>query len=292
MQLSESGLQSYLSRKAAEISADWVLTAQAEQTITVVENIDIYDADSPEVLLFMDDVCVKAQKPQKNVARVDNDAKRLDTTTVLVESRTKGDFVPLTEGIDRTGRTIYPIQQAIMDTVIREHETTKPIPIVAITDGARSIRCCLFALFGTAICIILDWYHLRLKVKNLMSMIAPTKAYKELYIKELSALLWHGKVAEALLYLTSLPAVKNEEARATLYTYIEKHATEIIDYGLRQQQGKTIGSGRGEKLNDTIVAHRQKKKGMAWSVIGSKSLAIIKTHQMQQKRNENLKCAA
>lgn len=291
-QLTAAGVQSYLVRKAAAISAEWVAQAQPIAPISVVKTIAIYDAESTEVLLFMDDVGVKAQKPQKNIARTDNDAKRLDTTTVLVESRVKGDFIPLTEGINRAGQTIYPIAQAIIDTVTAQHDTRQPVSVVAITDGARTIRLTLFAVFGTAVCIILDWYHLRLKVKNLMSMIAPTKAHKEVYIKDLSTLLWHGQVADALAYLAELPAVKNDDARTTLCTYIEKHATEIINYDRRKEQGKTIGSGRGEKINDTIVAHRQKKKGMAWSLVGSKALAIIKTKELQKKRCDKLKNAA
>jgi hypothetical protein len=291
-QLSESGVKSYLVRKAAAISADWVAQAQPIKAIEVVENISIYDADSTEVLLFMDDVGVKAQKPQKNIARADKDAKRLDTTTVLVESTTKGDFLPLTEGIDTNGQTIYPIEQALFDAVVALHDTSKRVPIVAITDGARTIRLSLLAVFGASVCIILDWYHLRLKVKNLMSMIASNKADKELYIKDLSNLLWHGQVDDALAYLAALPRVKNEEVRVKLCTYIQKHAHEIINYDLRKKQDKTIGSGRGEKINDTIVARRQKKKGMAWSLSGSKALAVIKTQELQLKRNQKRKNAA
>jgi hypothetical protein len=291
-QLSKSGVKSYLVRKAAAISTSWVAQAAPIKVIEVVENIDIYDADSAEVLMFMDDVGVKAQKPQKNIARSDKDAKRLDTTTVLVESTTKGDFLALTEGIDAAGQTIYPIEQALFDAVVVLHGTSKPVPIVAITDGARTIRLSLLAVFGTSVRIILDWYHLRLKVKNLMSMIASNKADKELYIKDLSNLLWYGQVSDALTYLAALPRLKNEAVRVQLCTYIEKHAHEIINYDLRKKQNKTIGSGRGEKINDTIVARRQKKKGMSWSASGSKALAVIKTQELKLKRNQKLKNAA
>jgi len=63
---------------------------------------------------------------------------------------------------------------------------------------------------------------------------------------------------------------------AELVTYLEKHRGEIIDYGRRQQAGKTIGSGRVERGCDLVVGHRQKKKGMSWSEKGSKALAILK----------------
>jgi hypothetical protein len=291
-QLSESGIQSYLLRKATCISKEWLSKSNQVNQILVLPDIDIYDENSKEILLFMDDVCVKAQKPQKKVARTDKDAKRLDTTTALVQGLTSKDFIPVTEGIDCEGRTIYPIEQGIIDAIVSVHDMKEALPIVAITDGARTIRLTLYAIFGINICIILDWYHLRLKVKNLMSMIALNKADKDLYINELSTLLWFGEVDKAMHYLSSLPAVKNVEAQNILCTYIQKHAHEIINYDLRKKQKKTIGSGRGEKINDTIVAHRQKKKGMAWSASGSKALAIIKTNDLQRKRNQNLKNAA
>jgi hypothetical protein len=46
--------------------------------------------------------------------------------------------------------------------------------IVAITDGAKVIRHRLLAIFGVLPVVILDWYHLCQKVRNLMSMIALT----------------------------------------------------------------------------------------------------------------------
>ncbi len=41
---------------------------------------------------------------------------------------------------------------------------TKPLPIVAISDGAKSIRLRLYRIFGENVWIILDWYHLDQKV--------------------------------------------------------------------------------------------------------------------------------
>jgi hypothetical protein len=47
--------------------------------------------------------------------------------------------------------------------------------------------------------------------------------------------------------------------------------------------GKTIGSGRGEKANDQLVAHRQKKKSMSWSEKGSNALTILKSLEINQQ---------
>lgn len=54
----------------------------------------------------------------------------------------------------------------------------------------------------------------------------------------------------------------------------------IIDYQRRQRAGKVIGSGRMEKGCDLVIGHRQKKKGMSWSLAGSRSLALLKLAEL------------
>jgi hypothetical protein len=327
--LSGGGIKKYLLRKSLLISNKWASDSLKKKNkslqIAVNDSINIYDSAQSEVILMMDDVGVKAQKPHKKIDRLKDDAKRIDTTVVLIsmekvvgKSTDQADkptlqlgisekrlgltnlkdgktdnqavekdaphFMALTEGIEATGNVIYPIEKAISDTVkdLYGDNPDEPLPIVAITDGARSIRLTLQLIFGLNLCIILDWYHLQLKIKNLMSMIAPNKTVKELYINDLKFLLWYGKTTEALDYLVQIPIVKNQEKLDELIGYLTKHQTEIIDYDKRKKAGKTIGSGRCEKANDGIVAHRQKKKGMAWSRSGSKALAIIKTCQLNK----------
>ncbi|MEY4504576.1 MAG: hypothetical protein RL154_872 [Pseudomonadota bacterium] len=281
--LSASGIQSYVLRKAFSISKTWLSDShQNIQHLAVVGDIDVLSPDSTEVILMMDDVGVKAQKPHKVIARQAEDAKRLDTTVILVQTPT-GQYEYATSGIDKEGNTIYPVNQAIIDKVVDLHGIDKPLPIVAITDGARSIRNTLHLIFGMTVCIILDWYHLQHKVKNLMSMIATNKEDKILYINDLNSLLWNGEVDEAIIYLDDMRRVKNQAKHKELRDYLEKHKDEIINYSTRKANGKTIGSGRGEKGNDLIVAHRQKKKGMAWSRKGSSALAILKTYRLNAK---------
>jgi len=98
-----------------------------------------------------------------------------------------------------------------------------------------------------------------------------------------------GNAAEAMIYLDNMTHVKNTSKHKELRDYLEKHQHEIIDYGLRQSVGKTIGSGRCEKGNDLVVAHRQKKKGMSWSRAGSSALAIVKTDMINEKLAEIIK---
>jgi hypothetical protein len=62
--------------------------------------------------------------------------------------------------------------------------------IVAITDGAKVIRHRLLAIFGVLPVVILDWYHLCKKVRNLMSMIAFNKEEKSNQVFTLTTMAW------------------------------------------------------------------------------------------------------
>jgi hypothetical protein len=87
----------------------------------------------------------------------------------------------LTEGIDATGKVIDPIEKAISDTVKEWYgdKPEQPLPVGAMTDGARSIRMTLQRILGLNLFMRLDWYHFQLKIKNLRSMIAPNQTVKE-----------------------------------------------------------------------------------------------------------------
>ena len=134
--------------------------------------------------------------------------------------------------------------------------------LVAIADGAKSIRCQLESVFGAQVTMILDWYHLGRKVRKLMGSIASNQAEKSEHLKFLFSHLWQGKAVAVIEYLQHQVKTKNHETLKELITYLSKHQSEIINYQRRQQAGKPIGSGRVEKAVDLVVGHRQKKKGM------------------------------
>ena len=152
--------------------------------------------------------------------------------------------------------------------------------LVAIADGAKSIRCRLQSVFGEQVTIILDWYHLSRKVRKLMGSLARNQAEKSEHLNFLFSNLWQGKAAAAIEYLNHQIQTKNHEALKELITYLSKHQSEIINYQRRQQAGKPIGSGRVEKAVDLVVGRRQKKKGMSWTAKGSQALAMLKVAEL------------
>lgn len=154
-----------------------------------------------------------------------------------------------------------------------EGTANTPLPIVAIVDGARSIRCRLESLFGSSVCVILDWYHLSSKVRRLMGMIAEDKDTKRHYLKEILPQLWGGQLSKDISYLQNQVRARSPDSLQELLTYLKKHDSEIIDYRRRQQAGKTIGSNRVEKGVNVVVGHRQKNKGMSWSSLWKSGLS-------------------
>jgi hypothetical protein len=154
------------------------------------------------------------------------------------------------------------------------------LPIVAITDGAHSIRSLLEELFGSSVRVILDWYHLSKKVYQLLSMVAHAKVERERMQERVLGFLWRGGVWEAVSFLGGVEA-RRAEALSELIVYLRNHASEIIDYERRAKVGKSIGSGRMEKAVDRAVGMRQKKKkGMSWSEAGSHALALLKVVEL------------
>jgi len=201
---------------------------------------------------------------------------RVNTDIFLLE-QASGQFAYLSAMIDATGSETVSLAEVVQARFIEEYGTRETLlNVVMMGDGATNIRKRLLEIFGVAITVILDWYHLRKKVRELMSMIARNKDEKSLHVKSVLSKLWKGQVLSAIEYLQSKIQAKNAQKLADLIGYLQKHQSEIIDYERRQKVGKRIGSGRVEKAVDQVIGHRQKQKGSSWRAQGSKSLAILK----------------
>ena len=178
---------------------------------------------------------------------------------------------------------VYDVTNPISPLLISEYEDYPSLNLGAITDGARNIRLLFEQVFGQPVTLILDWYHLRKKCYELMCMIARNKAEKETHIQVILAHLWQGQTNNALAYLQSKVLVRNSTKFEELLTYLQKHASEIINYEKRQLSGKTIGSGRMEKGVDQTIGHRQKRKGLSWRDLGSRALGLLKMVELNHQ---------
>jgi hypothetical protein len=143
-------------------------------------------------------------------------------------------FSYLMAGIDATGQEVVSGTDRARGQFRQAYAArTESLPVVVITDGARTIRCQLAELFGQPVPVILDWYHLDKKVGELMSMVAHTKQEKAVHVAHLLDHLWHGRTDAALAYLQTAVCPNNTKPLEALVAYLEKHQAEIIDYGRR-----------------------------------------------------------
>ena len=126
--------------------------------------------------------------------------------------------------------------------------------------------------------LLLDWHHLAQKCRDLARAICPAPTARVLLLRRLFRWLWGGDVSRAVRVLArQRPQAADPAAVDTLTIYLEARAEWIPNYRLRRRQRRFIGNGLGEKANDRIVARRQKRKGMQWSVETSDALAALRT---------------
>lgn len=281
--LSDQTIWQQVVKKAAAVSQQMKQQVEAVLTTgqvpTVEQKVAIYSAQQPEVLLFDDAIQVKEQKAARD-GRAAPKRSRVSTDVVMVE-RKDGGFRYLTAGIDESGQEIISLEKVVTACLLTEYGARREkLPVVAITDGAKAIRQRLLAIFGVAVTVILDWYHLGKKVRELISMIARNKCERQQQLEYLFKRLWKGQTRAVLKYLSTQVVARNQERLVELISYLEKHRTEIINYERRQKAGKTIGSGRMEKGVDQVIGKRQKEKAMSWSRKGSKALAVLKVAEL------------
>lgn len=284
--LSDQSIWRIVVAKAAEISE--IQQQQVSERLkkaklpAVASEVRIYEPKAAEILLFDDGIQVKEQKANRDKKEV-QEKTRINTDVAMLQ-KPDGTYHYLIAGIAETGEEIVSLQEVIKAQIQAEYGRRKtPLPIVAITDGAKSIRNTLLAIFGVAITIILDWYHLHKKVCEFLSMIAINKPDKLKHMNAIFPFLWKGNTQAAISYLTTEVKARNPDRLQQLIDYLLKHQAEIINYERRQLAGKSIGSGRMEKGVDQVVGKRQKDNAMSWSRKGSKALAILKVAELNKQ---------
>ena len=255
-------------RKIESVQKEKIAVFENSKVVLEAVKADIYAVNSEEVVYLSDDVCVKRQKTKRDKQpKTSTECKRHTTRISMFEDSSK-QYRTVVAGIGIDN--VQLVKALICEAYPLK---TQALPIVAITDGATNIKNELKTIFGEHFTHILDWYHLRKKISQTMTMIVP-KIDKEVHCRNMLQLLWNGKSIETIAYLSKLSA-KSNKAKEMLVTYLTKNEHTIIDYERRKLAGKTIGSGRTEKQNDILVAKRQKYNGMSWSSKGSLAITLI-----------------
>jgi hypothetical protein len=147
---------------------------------------ELFEDSSKCVNVSVDDVGVTEQKP---TGRCKNPPKREHKhyvrNTVIHIQQELGKYV-----LDGIGIR----DMLLVLTAFLLHNGLSDKMIVFFTDGAGDIRNPIKEVFGwTPFKIILDWYHLKKKCQELLSMGLKGREIKNVALKELLSLLWLGK---------------------------------------------------------------------------------------------------
>lgn len=238
----------------------------------ILKNPVPYEDTKEAVNISLDEVGAKQQKDNREKKPQDppSEPKRKYIQNTVIHIEKEGAFYIL------NGYGVLCVLRILLAFLLYNHllENT----LMFFVDG-HSLYSAVIQFFSghKNIIVILDWYHLRKRCQELLSIALKGRAIRNTVLEKLMPLLWHGLVDEAIKYMHSLPEtqIKNPEEIGHLISYLTRNRPMIPAYAVRRELGLRNSSNRGEKSNDLIVAERQKHNGMSWSKCGSVALASV-----------------
>ena len=174
--------------------------------------------------------------------------------------------------------------QETMKTMIinaaKRHGMTKDTAIVALSDGADNCRSVIKSLspFCGELEIILDWFHIGMKFKNMQNLLSADQQEKLLSAKWK---LWHGLSAECFAKVQELIIEITDEKVAIklgkLLNYLQNNKETLADYEHKKNNGMTYTSNIAESTVENMVNSRYRQSGkMQWKRDGTHALLQIK----------------
>ena len=125
------------------------------------------------------------------------------------------------------------------------------------TDGHRMLNQAILKALSwyRNIGVILDWYHLRKKCKEKLSLAMRGRVFRNEVLEHLMPLLWNGLTDKAidLLNETDTSLIKDQARITELISYLERNKAYIPCYEIRKKLGLKNSSAIGEKMNDLVV---------------------------------------
>jgi len=231
------------------------------------------DPNAIKANISIDDVCCKKQKAEgrKKGSPAKEKREMVNNTVAHIQNKEAKTYTLNTS-------TVSQMMTIVLAFLLSNGLLSKSGSLVFFTDGARDLRSAIQGIFYfISFKIILDWFHLEKKCKDLLSMAIKGKEVKNQTLTEVLAWLWLGKVERAIKVLSDLKeeTIKNATQRDNLITYLSRNQDAIVCYALRKKLGLRISSNPVENANDVLVSNRQKHNGMSWSSDGSTSLATL-----------------
>ena len=252
---------------------------EKDRQIDTTQINEVFENPAYSVNISVDDVGVTEQKANgRRKDSVPKESKHYVQNTVIHIQQGLNKYILDGLGIRKT--------MILLTSFLLYNDLLNNKTLMFFTDGAVDIKNAIKDIYGwRPYQIILDWYHLKKKCKEQLSMALKGREIRNDVLKQILVLLWLGKVDASIQYLRSLDKskVRNAERIEKLIGYLTRNREHIPCYALRKRLGLRISSNQGEKANDLVVAERQKHNGMSWSKPGSSGLANIRTLFLNQE---------
>lgn len=237
------------------------------------ENPVPYECPRTTVTICIDDVGTKRQKASRNSAATasgsSDSPKTVQHTVAHVEQQGRR-YILAGYGVVATLRVLM---------ALLVHNGCLGYRLQFFVDGQRSLHDAIRRFFAwhPVVAIILDWYHLHKKCANQLSLAMTGREPRNVALTQILHWLWYGLVDQAIAAINALDrtTIKNARELERLIGYLERNRSNIPCYAVRKRLGLRNSSQLGEKMNDLVVADRQKRRGMSWSVAGSTALASL-----------------
>ena len=244
-----------------------VNASRDEKIPFTAQELDMEPSPLGCVYVSIDDVGVKHQKDSRS-QEAQKDAKYVENTVVHIQHG-QGTYALTACGMKNAMKAMLAF--LAFNGLLQNR-------LVFFTDGAKNIKSSIEEMFlFHPYTVILDWYHLKKKCQELLSMAVKGKDMRNKTLEKLLRILWVGDVKNAVSYLESLPSpvIKNQKWLDEQINYLKRKESSITCYAVRAGLGLRNSSNPVEKENDMLVAQRQKHNGMSWSKHGSSALAAI-----------------
>lgn len=206
------------------------------------------DPNAIKANISLDDVCCKKQKAEgrKKGSPAKEKREMVNNTVAHIQNKELKAYTLNTA-------TVSQMMTIVLAFLLSNGLLSKPGSLVFFTDGARDLRSAISGMFNfLPFKIILDWFHLEKKCKELLSMAINGKKVKNQLLTELLAWLWLGKVQKAIQILqdVSQEKMKNTKELNNLINYLDRNRSYIPCYTLRKKLGLRISSNPVEKANE------------------------------------------
>ena len=240
------------------------------------EVIKSLECPNHAVVILIDDIMSKHQKEKRRKDGNPGSKSSQYVINTVVWVKTPESIYAITANDTREGLKLalgYLLKNNLLDDR----------KIIVLSDGARSIRNNVEEIFSfhKPLEIKLDWYHVCRRVNENLSMgLKCGRKNRERNKKVIGLVLyhiWNGEVDKAIQVLKTIDSdmIRYQPKIDECIEYLENRRPYLYCYVARKITGLINSSNRVESLNNQLVAKRQKRNGMSWSIQGSHGLARL-----------------